>query len=252
MSCVTVRGVTLGKGRPKIIVPIVEKDPRMAVKRAAEYTWSDPDLLEWRLDWLDELPDVEILAAMRRAAGRIPLLFTFRTRAEGGEKDLSMAEYRNLYAALCRSGCADLIDVELSHGAGIVQSILSDAHNNGVAVVLSSHDFKGTPSQSQLLAKLDLMRQLGADIAKIAVMPQTQADVLTLLGATWAMHTQYPELPLITMSMGALGQVSRVVAESFGCCATFGTAGKASAPGQVACEPLRKALDGLHEVYKED
>ena len=90
------------------------------------------------------------------------------------------------------------------------------------------------------------MAELGCDIAKIAVMPQTPRDVLTLLSATEQMHTSHPEIPIITMSMGQLGLVSRLCGEVFGSALTFGAAGQASAPGQAPVQALRQVLNLLH------
>ena len=76
-------------------------------------------------------------------------------------------------------------------------------------------------------------------------MPQTTADVITLLDATQEMYHKHADRPLITMSMGSLGVVSRVSGATFGSSATFGAAKKASAPGQVSVDELRSILEVL-------
>ncbi len=86
----------------------------------------------------------------------------------------------------------------------------------------------------------------GCDIAKIAVMPKSSADVLALLGATEEMKQLFPNCPVITMSMGRLGMVSRLCGETFGSALTFGSAARASAPGQVPALELRRTLELLH------
>lgn len=90
------------------------------------------------------------------------------------------------------------------------------------------------------------MKKLGADVAKLACMPQSAKDVLTLLSATEHVKSQYPDEPLITMSMGKLGAVSRISGEIFGSCLTFGSAKQASAPGQIEVTMLQKILKVLH------
>lgn len=87
------------------------------------------------------------------------------------------------------------------------------------------------------------MQDLGADLPKIAVMPQSPQDVLTLLAATLTMKEKYATRPLITMSMGKSGGVSRVTGRLFGSAMTFGTVGQASAPGQIAIAKLREVMD---------
>ena len=90
------------------------------------------------------------------------------------------------------------------------------------------------------------MQELGADIPKIAVMPQNKKDVLTLLAATEEMVNNYADRPIITMSMAATGVISRVCGEVFGSALTFGAVGKASAPGQMGAGELKEMLTTLH------
>ena len=89
---------------------------------------------------------------------------------------------------------------------------------------------------------------MGADIPKIAVMPQTKKDVLTLLSATEEMASDYADRPIITMSMAGTGVISRLCGEVFGSSMTFGAAGKASAPGQIGAEKLHQALQIVHDA----
>ena len=91
------------------------------------------------------------------------------------------------------------------------------------------------------------MQEYGADIPKIAVMPKSVDDVITLLDATNTMKTQYGDRPLITMSMGGTGVISRLAGEVFGSAFTFGAGKEASAPGQIPVAELRKVLEILHE-----
>ena len=90
------------------------------------------------------------------------------------------------------------------------------------------------------------MKKLGADVAKLACMPNSAKDVLTLLSATEAVKSQYPDEPIITMSMGKLGAISRISGEIFGSALTFGSAKKASAPGQLEVTTLQQILRALH------
>lgn len=89
---------------------------------------------------------------------------------------------------------------------------------------------------------------MGADIPKMAVMPQTKKDVLTLLSATEEMASDYADRPIITMSMAGLGSISRIACEAFGSCLTFGSGAQASAPGQIGAEKLHQALQIVHDA----
>ena len=92
------------------------------------------------------------------------------------------------------------------------------------------------------------MQDMGADIPKIAVMPQNKADVLTLLAATEEMYRCYADRPLITMSMSATGVITRLCGEVFGSAMTFGAVGQVSAPGQIPVEKLNSALEIIHNA----
>ena len=85
---------------------------------------------------------------------------------------------------------------------------------------------------------LEELRSTGADILKLAVMPGSPENVLDLLYAT--SHANWSgKAPVITMSMGSLGSLSRISGQIFGSAVTFGTVGEASAPGQLAIDDLR-------------
>ena len=114
-------------------------------------------------------------------------------------------------------------------------------------VIVSNHDFDKTPDKDEILERLIKMQKLGADIPKIAVMPTCKKDVITLLAATEEMATNHCDTPIITMSMGSMGLISRLCGEAFGSALTFGAIGKTSAPGQMNVEDLSKILSLIHE-----
>lgn len=143
----------------------------------------------------------------------------------------------------------DLVDAELFTGDDKVQKIIAGAHACGVKVIVSNHDFEKTPEKEELVKRLTHMQKLGADIPKIAVMPKDRQDVLTLLAAT-AEVSEKAACPIITMSMAGNGIVSRLCGEVFGSAVTFGAGKKASAPGQIGVEELRKILTVLHGGMK--
>lgn len=251
MEPVKARNVIIGKGRPKICVPIVAVTAGEIFEEARLLAERSIDIAEWRADWYEDWGDIpkvlETAGELRRILGDIPLLFTFRTAREGGEKALAEEEYIALNKAVAESGAADLLDVELFTGDGPVTDVIDCAHRNQVKVIVSSHDFRKTPSKDEILARLLKMQELGADIPKIAVMPQLKRDVLTLLEATLEMSEKYAKGPIITMSMAGMGVISRMAGETFGSAVTYGAAGKRSAPGQVDTEKLAGVLEVIHE-----
>ena len=184
--------------------------------------------------------------------GDTPLLCTFRTDKEGGVHPMSTEKYAELNKAVAATGNADIIDVEIFTGDDIVREMIDAIHASGAKVIASNHDFDKTPAKSDLIYRLRKMQDMGADIPKMAVMPQTKKDVLTLLSATEEMASDYADRPIITMSMAGLGSISRIACEAFGSCLTFGSGARASAPGQIGAEKLHQALQIVHENEKRE
>ena len=233
MKTVTVKDLVIGTGAPKIIVSLMAKDIASVKSEALAYREADFDILEWRVDHYADLSNVEsVMAAakiLRETMPEKPLLFTFRSAKEGGEQAISTEAYIALNRAAIDSGLVDMIDLELFTGDDQVKETVAYAHAHDVKVVMSNHDFHKTPEAEEIIARLRKMQSFDADIPKIALMPQSTSDVLTLLAATLEMQEQYADRPIITMSMAKTGVISRLAGEVFGSAATFGAVKKASA-----------------------
>lgn len=249
MNTVTVRGVTLGEGCPKVCVPIVEQTKEEILKVASALHKLPIDIVEWRADWFEQvgqLPCIlDVLKELRDELQNIPILFTFRTAKEGGEREISSEEYRRLNTTVASSHYVDIIDIELSMFGS--ERIIKEVHETtNTKVIMSSHNFSMTPAKEVLVDTLRKMQDLNADICKIAVMPKSTRDVLTLLEATVEMSEMYADRPIVTMSMSGKGVISRIAGETFGSAMTFGATKKASAPGQLDVEDLDRILHILH------
>lgn len=252
MNTVKVRNVEIGAGKPKIIVPIVAKTREEIAEQAKGLEGLPFDVVEWRVDWFDGSDDPakveEVLKDLRDILKETPVLMTFRTAKEGGEKAIEMDDYIRLNVEAAKTGLVDLIDVEAFSGDEVVKEIIEKAHEAGVKVVASNHDFFKTPEKDEIVRRLVYMQDLGADIPKIAVMPQNRKDVLTLLAATEEMAAEKADRPIITMSMAGTGVISRLAGEAFGSSMTFGAAKAASAPGQMGVAALHEVLDAIHDA----
>ncbi|EKN71710.1 3-dehydroquinate dehydratase [Neobacillus bataviensis LMG 21833] len=250
IKTITVRGMTIGEGAPKICVPMVGATLSELKDEAAYLKSLDLDLVEWRIDFFEQ---VEVIGKVKEAAAEIrailvdiPLIFTFRSAKEGGEKEISSEYYIELNKSAAQTGLVDIIDVELFNDEQDIKRLIEAAHGHGVFVILSNHDFEKTPSKDEIIARLRKAQELGGDLPKMAVMPTSTADVLTLLDATNVMNEQYADRPIITMSMGGKGIISRLAGELFGSALTFGAAKQASAPGQIDVKELRRSINLLH------
>ena len=252
MNTVKIRDIEIGAGAPKIIVPIVGITKEDIIEEAKTFDSIPVDVVEWRVDWFEGVFDFakveDVLKDLRTVLGNIPLLMTFRTSKEGGEKTIEPDAYAELNIKAAQTGYVDLIDVEIFTGDDIVKKIIDGAHAAGVKVIASNHDFFKTPAKADIIYRLRKMQDMNADIPKIAVMPQNKKDVLTLLAATEEMTTNYADRPIITMSMAGTGVISRLCGEVFGSSMTFGAAKKASAPGQMGVNDLNTVLGLLHNA----
>lgn len=219
---------------PKICVPITAgKLPDILAELQA--AGCEPaDLVEWRLDHFqgEVMPALQVIAQNTA----LPLLCTLRTKAEGGNADVTKDGYESILAGLIASGLCACVDIELSLGEAAVKRLVKQAKDRGIGTVLSMHDFVKTPGREELISTFLKMHALGAMLPKIAVMPNTPEDVLVLLDA--ALRAGREIGPLAAISMGNLGKISRVIGGHYGSCLTFSSGKSGSAPGQISTQSL--------------
>lgn len=252
IKTVQIREMILGEGMPKICIPLVAKTEEGFVEAAKNLADVTLDIVELRIDHFEEVENldrvIEVLKKVREVLKDTPLLMTFRSLKEGGEKEISPEFYTRLNTLVAESGLVDMVDVELFTGDEWVEKIIEGAHKNGVKVIMSNHDFHKTPEKAEIIKRLCRMQELGADVVKIALMPVDEQDVITVLDATLTMKKNYAKVPVVTMSMGGKGVISRIAGEIFGSALTFGAVNKASAPGQLEATKLLNILKTLHEA----
>ena len=106
--------------------------------------------------------------------------------------------------------------------------------------------FDATPEKDEIVRRLRMMQDYGADIPKMAVMPRNKQDVLTLLSATAGNVRAVRRPPDHYHVHGRNRRCKSPAGETFGSALTFGAASKASAPGQVGVHELKKVLDIIH------
>ncbi|MBH2380306.1 type I 3-dehydroquinate dehydratase, partial [Neisseria meningitidis] len=180
-SCLVVKNTVIGSGRTKIAVPLVARDAA-ELSAVLEQIKNLPfDIAEFRADFLECAGSIgEILhhtQTVRDALPNKPLLFTFRRHGEGGSFPCSDDYYFKLLDALIESRLPDIIDIELFSGETAVRRAVANAQKNGIAALLCNHEFHRTPPQEEIVCRLKQMEDCGADICKIAVMPQSAEDV---------------------------------------------------------------------------
>lgn len=203
------------------------------------------DVAEFRIDLLDFAGDTQQVIQLGQELNTIlkdkPLIATIRTHNEGGKLTVTDQDYEKIYSAYLNQPFMQLLDIEMFRQEASVKRLVKLAHNKKVLVVMSNHDFDKTPSEQEIVKRLLKQDQLGADILKIAVMPKSKADVLTLMNATLKV-SQQSQKPLLTMSIGRLGTISRIATANMGGSMSFGMIGEASAPGQIDVTELKRLL----------
>ena len=240
----------LGTGQgPLVCVPLVGRNRDDILREAATVAGLAPDLIEWRADFFAGVAATDdvlaLLGEIRATAQGIPLIFTLRSPGEGGESvALDDAGVTQLCVDVCGSGLAALIDVEMRAPGDRVESVRAAAQSNATRLVLSYHDFAATPDREALQDRFCRAESLGADIAKVAVMPRDLGDVLTLLEAT-VEASQTIRIPLISIAMGPIGALTRVLGWYFGSAVTFASGAEESAPGQLTVKAMREVLQVL-------
>ncbi|MHB8948080.1 MAG: type I 3-dehydroquinate dehydratase [Rhodoferax sp.] len=253
---IAVHGQPIAGGKlPLVCIPLIGRTPMDVMAELAVVLPKQPDVLEWRVDFFEQIGDtaavIAAAAAIKSKAGEIPLLFTRRSCMEGGEKiALTEAQVIDLYTAVCKSRTIDLIDYEMANDAANIARVRAVATANDIQLVLSFHNFTSTPTLETLVSKFLTAEQLGGDVAKVAVMPRDPSDVLILLAAT-QQASQTSRIPLISMSMGPLGSLTRLFGWAFGSALSFAVGASSSAPGQVPIEDLNIVLGILHKAMED-
>ncbi len=252
---IQIKNITIGKGIPKVCVPLICTTREGLLSEAAAAKEAGTDLAEWRADFYQDLSDMAaVMKTLEMLSGildPIPLIFTIRTKAEGGNSEISLKDYITLNLEAARSGKAHLVDVEVFGEEEQKRTLIAEIRSTDAKVIASTHDFEKTDDKETLLKRFHIMDATGADILKMAVMPDEFEDVAAIMQTTSQMANEFTEKPIISMAMGSIGSISRIAGENFGSTVTFATVGAASAPGQFPIRELRAMMEALHVKNQE-
>lgn len=263
-SGVSATPAVLNPSRPAIIVPVQATAAREIARQCADIAAAGTvDVIEWRIDPViasiqgtgtesanesadgpKELAEAVLGLASSVISAGLPVLVTLRTGFEGGVGAVSEDDYTEVLARLIEGLSPPIgLDVEIERQGAA--ELIAAAHARGLRVVGSHHNFADTDDAGSLFTKFSEMAGLGADVAKVAMMPRSAADVLGLLRAT-AEADAALDCPVLGISMGRLGRASRVMGADFGSCASFAQLGEPSAPGQIDVADLAGVFDRLY------
>jgi 3-dehydroquinate dehydratase-1 len=227
--------VVLDRSRPRVAVIFADGSTTGAIRRAQA---AGMDLAELRIDLFRDTGTRHVLEEARKFA-QVPTIATIRCRAEGGEWKRSERARLALFRAVIPQVSA--VDVELG-STEILAEVTAAAHRAGKLVVVSFHDFAGTPAYAVLVRKLREARGAGADLVKLATHAPDDRAVARLARVL----VNQPKVPLVVLAMGVAGVKSRVLFPALGSLFTFAAWERKSAPGQLG---LRDTLRFLRIFY---
>ena len=247
IKAVDARGRKLGGETPLLCTPLVGRTRERVLAEAASVIRQRPDIIEWRVDFFDAVGNtdavIETARALRDIVGKRPVIFTRRSVSGGGERvAIGNEEVVLLYGAVAETRLVDFIDFELDNDPDHLRRVREDTQRHEIRLILSYHNLSYTPGLDYLVDRFLEAERLGADVAMVQVMPRDRADVLRLLAAT-AEADNKARIPLISMAVGPLGSVTRMIGGLFGSWLSFAVGESASAPGQIPIGDLVTVYD---------
>lgn len=223
-----------------VCVAVAARDAHSVVS-AVQPMLSMVDVVEVRLDAM-ETPQVRECCDLIS----LPLLFTCRPDWEGGEFRGSEEErIKPLLEAIELD--ADFIDCELNTDKTVRNSLLATMKQKKTRMIISSHDFSGTPPEERLQDILQEQMDSGAHIGKIVTVAHHPFDVLRVLNLQ--VEAAKRDFPLCAFCMGEIGRISRLVTLFFGGFMTYGALNEtqATAPGQLSIPKMKQLMEICQE-----
>lgn len=238
--------ITLSNNQARVCVPVMGKTTEEVLQQLKSVVEMEPDIIEWRGDFFETDNNegyLNVLKQMKDVNENIPVIFTIRTDSEGGNKKIGWNEYCDLCLFIAEKGKefnVEFVDVEVFKDDK-ANELINSLHEKGMNVIGSNHHFDKTPDKEEMMKILSTIEKSGADVCKLAVMPRDKKDVEVLIEASKETDEKI-KAPIITMSMGELGAVTRVIPKITKTSVTFAAGVSASAPGQPGIKVVRKLL----------
>ena len=243
---VRLRNVVLGSGHLALIMPVAAKDKDEVVALTKEFAPHDPDILEWRVDYFEEVENLPVLLEtaklLRKTVGDKAVMVTPRHKEENGVRDIKPEKKKEILFALIQSGTIDMVDVEMRYGKMYIQSIREECQKYGVALMISYHDLVHTPESPEIISLLQKEVELGAEVCKVSFVAETYGDNDRLGKAIAEARKDGVEIPIVSSSAGPKGTLSRICGDVFGSDGTFVSTGKTHQIHIDDVRTLRKSL----------
>lgn len=249
---ISLKNVNIEYGKkPKIAVSLIVRSIDEMIKEVKSYDLTSFDIIEWRGDYFDEILNFDevhkFLAKLNKILNNKPIIFTFRTKNEGGVRCIGENEYIKLNKFILNTKLVDAVDIEYFMGESILNELILESRKNSVKVIISNHDFCKTPANEIIIDRLNKMKKYNPDILKVAFMPENKIDVLELM-KVGLLFNEINDTILIMISMGNDGMISRFLGEIFNSQITFASINSVSAPGQVNVSEINTLLNTINKI----
>ncbi|AGC91161.1 type I 3-dehydroquinate dehydratase [Staphylococcus warneri] len=210
-----------------------------------EFFQDSIDIIELRIDqWADITGVNQVVDELNELPFEFKVLITYRSNSQGGKGYVNEVEYQSVIQNLIDESNYDMLDIEWDDqkDKNTYLTLINKAHQKGIQVVLSHHNFNETPSLEELKFTYYKMHQFEADYLKVAVMPNDEKDVLHLLEAVKDSADALNQ-HIVGIAMSDIGLVSRTAQGVFGGTVSYGCLNEPHAPGQIHVEELKKQID---------
>lgn len=228
--------------KTKIIVPLLGKNENEWEQELKELQDTSFDGLEWRADYSESPYSItagkKAISFFKTQTDK-PILVTLRTQKEGGQVVFEKEKYSSFFKHMLEQSVSS-IDIEWALPLEITHSLLQQAKEKNCKVILSFHDMEHTPSTEKLVAIWKDMYVRGASVGKIACMARSKEDVHQMLYALLRTKKESPHFPVVGISMGEIGKVTRLIGSLFDTPFTFVSGKNASAFGQLTVKEMEK------------
>lgn len=223
---------------PRIAVAIADRENSKLIKSLFL------DVLEIRVDQFKNTDPVYVknVIKKRKKIG-VPLILTVRSKEEGGQRDISNKLKLSIFKD--NISLVDAVDIELK--SPVLSEVVKNARKNKKKVIISWHNFKMTPSDKTLKDVLNKAKRSGAHLVKIAAKANKIKDFNRLMKFT----IENKSKNIITISLGGIGSLSRLVFPGLGSLITYAYISKPSGLGQISLDELRDHLRVYYPQYNQ-
>ncbi|RYC64309.1 hypothetical protein CHU98_g1897 [Xylaria longipes] len=209
------------------------------------------DAIELRVDLLEDLSPESVgnQISLLRSATTLPIIFTLRSRSQGGRFTyVSEEKILPLYRTAMRIG-VEYVDLEMSLSDATIRAVL-EMRAGSTRVIASHHDPEGKLSWKNGGWQVWYNRALEyGDVVKLVGVAKKMEDNFALANFRNRMFAAHGK-PIIALNMGTIGQLSRIL-NGFLTPVSHPDLPFKAAPGQLSAAEIRRGLALVGELERK-